>query len=120
MAVSRLAPEAYAAQWCECIAAGCLPASAARLTAWLTRLCFVDRQGAAIEVFAIEPLNRRLRRTAVCHFDEAKTPRTAGLAVSNETHIVHRTILLEELADVIFRGGKRQIANIDSHGMSSI
>jgi hypothetical protein len=87
------------------------------LTAGLPRLGRVDGERPATEVFAIESLNRRLRGTVVCHVDEAKPPRPAGLAVGNEIHLIHRTIGLKELADIIFRGGKRQIANIDIHGM---
>jgi len=60
-------------------------------------------------------LNGGLGRTAVCHFDEAKAPGTPGVLVGNETDSIHLAIWFEELAEFIFRGAKRQIANKDIH-----
>ena len=51
----------------------------------------------------MEPLNGGLCRTAIRHFDEAKTFGAAGLTVGNETHLVHSTVRLEELAEVMLQ-----------------
>jgi hypothetical protein len=65
----------------------------------------------------MEALNRGLRRTAVGHFDEAKPFGAAGVTVSNETHFVHGTIRLEELAKVVISGSIRKIADKDIHAV---
>src|SRR5262245_61081080 len=84
--------------------------------AWGTRLRFVDRQGPAAVRLALESLNGGLGRLAVRHFHEAKTPGAAGVLVGNDLHFVYHSIRLEELADIILSGAKRQITHIDIHG----
>ena len=54
-----------------------LPARLVWLPARFSRPRFVDRKGAAGQGHAVEGVNGTLRRLAVWHFDEAKTPRTA-------------------------------------------
>ena len=51
------------------------------LPAWFPRPRFVDGEGAPGQCRAIEAGNRVLRRMTVWHFDEAKTPGTACVAV---------------------------------------
>src|SRR5215217_912737 len=93
-----------------------LPTRPAGLTAWFTRFRFIDRQGTASELFALEPGNGGFRRGVVGHFDEAKAFGAAGIAVHNDPDLVHSAIRLKELAKVIIGGGERQITNINIHG----
>jgi hypothetical protein len=63
----------------------------------------------------MQPLNGRVGCAAVRHFHEAKAPRPASVAVNNELDLLHRSIGLKELADIIFRGSKRDIPDINIH-----
>jgi len=49
---------------------------------------------------------------AVRHLHEAEATGLAGVTISNNTDLVHSTIRLEELAEVIIRHTVRKIANI--------
>src|SRR5262249_52914255 len=93
-----------------------LPACLTRLTTRFTRLRFVDRDDTATEFFALKPLNGGSGRLAVRHLDEAKPTWAASIAIGNEIYLVHNSILLEELAEVMVRSAIRQIANEDIHG----
>src|SRR5438093_7468457 len=86
-----------------------LPAGAARLPTRFTRLGFVDREGTAFELFAIEPLDGGFGRRAVGHLDKSKAFGAASVAVGNHIDLVHSTILLEELAEVMIRCTKRKV-----------
>jgi hypothetical protein len=88
-----------------------LPAWLAWLPAGFSRPRFVDRESAAGEGRAVEGVNGRLRRVTVRHLDEAKAPRAAGLAVGHDPDRVDAAIGLEELVEVLLRGGKRQVAH---------
>ena len=92
-----------------------LPSRLARLTAWFPRPRFVDREGAAGQGRAVEGVYGRLRRAAVRHLDEAKAPRPTGLAVSHDPDRLDAAIGLEELEEVLLRGGKRQVAHKNVH-----
>jgi len=97
-------------------AASGLPARLTRLTARFAGLRFVDRDGTAAKLFALEPLNSGSGCLAVRHLNEAKPTRAASIAVGNEINLVHNSILLKELAEVMVRRTIRQIANKDVHG----
>ena len=60
---------------------GSLPAWFPRFTARFPRPRFVDGEGAPGQCRTVEASNRVLRRMTVWHFDEAKTPGTARVAV---------------------------------------
>src|SRR5262249_32041337 len=90
-----------------------LPARLARLTVWFPRPRFVDGEGTASDLRAVEGVNGTLRRGAVRHLDKAKTSRAAGLAVGHNSDALDRAIRLKELAEVLLRRGKRQVAHKD-------
>src|SRR5215813_8700391 len=96
-------------------ARGWLPAGLARLAARFPRPGFVDREGTPSQGRAIQTGNRVLCRAAVWHLDEAKTSRAAGVAVGHNPDRVDRPIRLEELAKVLLRGGKSQVAHKNIH-----
>src|SRR5215510_5721432 len=58
-----------------------LPAGAAELTTRFTRLGFVDREGPACELSAIESLNSGFGRLALGHFDEPEAFGAPGVTV---------------------------------------
>ena len=95
----------------------CLPAGPAGLTARFAGLRFVDREGTARKLFALEPLNGRFGRLGLGHLDEPKAFGTARVAVGNDIDLVHRAIRLKKLAEILLSGGIRQIANKDIHGV---
>src|SRR5262249_37632751 len=85
------------------------------LAARFPRPGFVDGESAPGQGRAIQTGNRVLCRAAVWHLDEAKTPRAAGVAVGHNPDRVDRPIRLEELAEVLLRGGKSQGAHKNLH-----
>jgi hypothetical protein len=64
---------------------------------------------------ALEPLNGRFGGSAVRHLYKAEAPGTAGVTVSNNIDLVHRTIRLEELAQVMISDTKSKVAYKDIH-----
>jgi len=88
-----------------------LPASLTGLPARFSWLRFVDVEGTPPKRRALEPLNGGLCCTGVRHLHEAKPPRLAGVPVGNDTDRVHRTIRLEELAEVMISGAEGKIAD---------
>ena len=100
--------------WHETVPGG-LPARRARLPAWFPRPRFVDGEGTARALCAIESVNGAFCRVAVRHLDEAKAAGAAGLAVGHNPNRVDGTIRLEELTQVLLRGGKSQVAHKDIH-----
>jgi hypothetical protein len=52
---------------------------------------------------------------AVWHFDEAKTPGTARVAVEHNPDRIDGPIGLKELAEVMLRRGKRKVTDKDIH-----
>ena len=86
-----------------------LPAGAAGLTARFTRLGFVDREGTAFELFAVEPLNSGFGRLALGHLDKPKAFGAPRVTVGNHIDRVHNPILLKELAEVLIRCIKRKV-----------
>src|SRR6266568_2436872 len=95
---------------------GGLPAGPAGLTARFTRLGLIDREGPAFHLLALELGHRRFGRGAIGHLDKAKAFGAAGVAIRDHPDLVHHTIRLEELAEVVVGGAKRQIANKNIHG----
>jgi len=93
-----------------------LPAGPTRFTTRFTGFGFIDREGTAFELLALEPGNGSLRRVAVGHFHESKAFGAASIAISNDTDLVHNSIRLKELTKVMVGSGERQIANINIHG----
>src|SRR5215467_9068505 len=64
---------------------------------------------------ALEPLNGRFGCGAVGHLHKAKAPRATGVTVSNDIDLVHHTIRLEELAQVMISGNKSKVPYKDIH-----
>src|SRR6266704_2101987 len=97
-----------------------LPASLTGLTARFTRLGLIDREGPARDLLALELGNRRAGGGAIGHLDKAKAFGAAGLAIRDHPDLVHHTIRLEELADVLLCGTERKVTNKNIHGKFSL
>src|SRR5262249_3970051 len=98
----------------EIVLAG-LPAGAAELPTRFTRLGFIHVEGPACELLALEPLNGRVGRRVIRHFDKAKPTGTAGVAIHHDIDPVHHTIGLKELTQVLFCRRKGEIAHKNIH-----
>src|SRR6266446_6713746 len=97
-----------------------LPARLTGLTARFSRLGLIDREGPARDLLALELGNRRAGGGAIGHLDKAKAFGAAGVAIRDHPNLVHHAIRLEELAEVVVSGAKRQIANKNIHGKFSL
>src|SRR5262249_21809163 len=89
-----------------------LPAGAARLA----RPRFIDREGTARKLFALEPGNGGFCPGAFGDLGVGQALGAASVTISNDTGLVHNAIWLKELAKVLVCGGERQITNINIHG----
>jgi hypothetical protein len=77
-----------------------------------TILRFIDAQGTATHVEAVERLHGALG-VSLGHFYEAEAARAAGFAVCREGNGFDGAVLCEELAHIRFRRGERQVAHVN-------
>ena len=110
---------AYAARVCAYTVLAGLPAGAAELPTRFTRLRLIHREGTAFELFAVEPLDGRFGCLALGHFDKPEAFGAPGVTVGNDIDLVHSTILLKELAEVMICRTKCKVAYKDIHVQSS-
>jgi hypothetical protein len=92
-----------------------LPAGLPRRRPRFPGLGFIDHESTASTLLALEPRNRGVGCLAVGHFDKPETFGAAGVAVGNDTGLVHHAIWLKQLAEGVISDGKREIAYIDIH-----
>ncbi|CAA9405275.1 MAG: hypothetical protein AVDCRST_MAG64-1945 [uncultured Phycisphaerae bacterium] len=81
-------------------AAATVPAAAAATRAVLTRLGHVDGQVAAVDVLAVQGVDRGLGLLVGAHLDEAEALAAAGVPVADDLCALHRTVLREELLEI--------------------
>ena len=93
-------------------AAATTAAATAAATATFPLACFIHAQLAAFDVMAVQARNRSLR-VRVRHFDETETAEAAGLAIVDQPHRVHGTVLRKQHTDRFLIGGIRQVAYVD-------
>src|SRR5207244_5787092 len=81
---------------------------------------FIDGQSPAFKVLAVHFRNSFV--SAVLHFYETKTFRATGVAISDDTDRLNRTCLVKQVLEIILRGFKRQISDIQLlfHGITSL
>jgi hypothetical protein len=100
------------------LASGALALSSPRSRAFAF-LGFIHAQRTASQVLAVEALNGT-RGISRGHLDESETARLAGIAIGDDSHRLHRSVLGEQLADLSLGSRKRQVSNVDlCHGGSS-
>jgi hypothetical protein len=85
---------------------------------WFTRLRFINRNGPAGKLLALESRNGSFGRLAIRHFHKAKATRTPSFTVGNDVDLFHNTILLEELAEVLISSRVRKVSNKNIHKLS--
>lgn len=78
-----------------------------------TRL--VDRQVTAVDVLAVERLDRGAGLVVILHLDEAEAAGTTRLAIHDQRRGEHLAVGLEELAETGLRRIERQIADVELH-----
>lgn len=77
-----------------------------------TRLSLVDAERATAKILAIQRLNRGVG-IGIVHFNEAKAARASGFPIGNELHGAHFTVSREQVSNLLFRGGKGEVSDID-------
>jgi hypothetical protein len=100
-------------------AAGAAEATTATRTARLALARFVDAKHAAVELLAVELL-QRLRRGFRCrHLDEREPARASRGVVANQVYRLDLAVAGEELLELRLLGVIRQIPYVDSHALAS-
>ncbi len=87
-------------------------AAAAAATGALTR--FVDREGAAVELGAVQLVNGVLSIGGAAHFDEAEAAGLTGHAVGHELSGDDLAVTREGLAELGLGGVVRKVADVES------
>lgn len=75
-------------------------------------LSLIDAERAAAHVLAIEVLDSA-RGIGAGHLHKAEAAWPAGLAIGDEAHRFHGSMLAKQVAHFAFSGGKRQVADVD-------
>jgi hypothetical protein len=74
----------------------------------------IHHQVASAEILAIQRIDGALRVFIVAHFHEREATRLAGETVANQIHGRGRDAdLRKPFVELVFRGGKREIANVE-------
>jgi hypothetical protein len=77
----------------------------------LFRPGFVDVEGAATDVFAVQSGDSLIGFTRVCHLDESEPSRPARIPVRDELDTRHGSIRFEERAERLFSCTEIEVAN---------
>jgi hypothetical protein len=91
----------------ESVAAGTAAVAAARP---LTILRLVDLERTAIKVHAVEGLHRA-SSVGLGHFDKSNAARPPGIAIADQRHLFHRSVLRKQLTNSLFRCRERKISD---------
>src|SRR5262249_4833032 len=92
--------------------------AAAAAAAILSRLGLINRQSAALDLFAVKRLDGRLGLRVLAARDEAESFRPTGVAVHDDLRRLHSAVRLEELCQSAVRHAVGQIAYVElfAHG----
>jgi hypothetical protein len=121
--LGRLPASAAAAAAATAIAtaASTTTTAAAGCAAFCLGARFVHIESAASHLVSIQGRDRLFAVFGIRHFDEAKTARTAGVAVRHDRHSIDLSILFEQLAELIFPSVETEIPNEDIfHAKASV
>ena len=75
------------------------------------RTGFVHIDRTAVEVASVQGSDGRLRRRAVCHFDERETTGLTRVTVGDDVYALHGAEVGERLVQVVLGGAEAEIAN---------
>jgi hypothetical protein len=87
-------------------------ATAAAAAVFFTRTCFVDSQGAALNFLAGQSRDSCLGGFRRAHADEREPARTSGHAVCDEVDLGDRSMLSEEVLQVVFSCVEGKISHV--------
>src|SRR5581483_9150916 len=87
-------------------------AAAAAVVAALHRLGLVDNERAAVELRAVQSIDRALRLLARGHFDEAEAARLAGEFIGDQARGRDRAVRREDFLELSFGHRIRQPAYV--------
>src|SRR5262245_42512069 len=92
------------------------PASAAAATesSLGLRSGFIHHQRASIHLMLVELADRLLRIVVARHLDERKPARAPGRHVPHHPDVVYLARPAEQLGELVFRGGIREVADVES------
>jgi hypothetical protein len=93
-------------------------ATATRTTtraSFFTGASFVNLQGTAFQLFAIQAIDSSVTLCFVRHLNETETARLAGELILNYSHRRNLTEGGESSAKIFFARAERQVTNVDIH-----
>jgi hypothetical protein len=76
------------------------------------RFGFVDGEGTSAQFGAVESGNGFFRFIRIGHFDEGKSPGTAGVTIGHNAYFLNFSMGLEHIAQLGFGGAVGKVANI--------
>jgi len=89
--------------------------AATAATAWLTLLCLIDLEVAAVQILAVQILDSSLGVTFARHLGEGKTARSTGVPVHHHVYVLHATaILFQRVAKGVFVSIERKVSDVES------
>jgi hypothetical protein len=89
-------------------AAASAPIAAAR-AAFGLRASFVDVQRSAVDVFAVQAVDRGVTFGVGAHFDKCETPGLTGLTIGDNIHSVNGAVCLEHGTHGVLRGPETEV-----------
>jgi hypothetical protein len=90
-----------------------VPALAAATAKWTLRFRtgFIDVQGSAVEIPAIQFSDSAIRIRVNAHLDKSEPSRLAGIPVSDEVHALDRSVRLEQRSNRSFGGPEVEVSD---------
>ncbi len=73
---------------------------------FLTLLSFIDFQGTAIKFLSIQGFDSGSGVVGIVHLDEAKTPESPGISISDQIDRSHRAVFFKQPFDRSFCGAE--------------
>ena len=74
---------------------------------------FIDAQRSAVEVRPVESGDGFFALAIIAHFDEAKSPGLAGIAIGGEVDAANGAVCFKKGADGVFRRSKAEISYVN-------
>src|SRR5579884_469788 len=88
-------------------------------TALRPRPCFIDIERASAERASVDGRDRRLGLLVVPHLHERKTAGAPGIAIGDDADAIHRSIRLEQTADLVLGGAEREVPHKNAFQLRS-
>jgi hypothetical protein len=74
------------------------------------RASFVDVEGPAVKIGAIQSANRAFRFRGITHFHESESPGSPGIPVGYDADTLYRAVFFEQGSNGIFGGPETEIS----------